>query len=142
MSTNYRAAGVFMVAALLSGCAGLVEAPLDCSTVPNPQTRTLKFKVKADGCVEHVQKDADCDCDADAVVVHRCDTVVWLVTGKEKSVKFDKGNGSPFSWTEKAGAPGAKIEGTVKSGASYKPYGYTVRTEEACPLDPMIIVER
>lgn len=140
MFTRHRLVCVLLISILSSACAIQKEALLDCSSVQDKQTHKLKFKVKGDECVEKVVKDDSCDCDAEALVVHRCDTVEWKVTGKKKSVAFDKNDGTPFDWSDQSS--NSKIEGVVRADAELKKvYGYTVRTDDGCPLDPMIIVQ-
>ena len=142
MWMRHRVVCVLLISGCLTACAttDTVESrdaveSLDCAK------HKLKFKVTNNGCVERVVKDTNCDCEAEAVIVHACDTVEWKVTGKKKSVSFDEGDGSPFTWFVKGDSQ--KIAGEVQPGtARDKPYNYTVRTGGlSCDHDPMIIVQ-
>jgi hypothetical protein len=146
MSKHHRLVGVLLVSFLAVGCTNVGDmkpAMLDCSLLQPQDKHTYKlmFKTKDGECVEKVVRQGGCNCDADALIVHACDTVEWQVTGnKKKSVAFDKGNrDSPFDWSDQGSK--SRIVGMVRADAAeYQIYGYTVRTEGGCALDPMIIV--
>ena len=119
---------------------GLVEAACPVSDKPHK----LKFKVQGDQCVIRVLKDVD-GSDAETINVCEGDTVIWSVTGPNKSIVFD-GADSPFEWQD-SGFKGNKIEGVVKAGAAKNgqstSYKYTVKVEgKACAHDPIIIVDK
>jgi hypothetical protein len=141
MTTVNRFVWLLLVTAFATGCvAPQSGGTLTCGQ--DPHTHKLKFKLKADGCVESVLKDDGTD--GSEVTVCRGDAVEWKVKlfTKQKSVAFDKGDGSPFDWSD-SGFKGGKITGNVTAGAEAKSYGYTVRTKGPagdCPLDPVIIV--
>ena len=141
MSTINRFVWLPLVAALATACGAPNSAgALTCGN--ESHTHRLKFKLKANGCVDSVLKDDGTS--GEEVTVCRGDAVEWKVKlfTKEKSVAFDKGDGSPFAWSD-SGFKGGKISGEVTSGAAAKSYGYSVRTkgpDGGCPLDPVIIV--
>jgi len=108
------------------------------------KTHRLKFKVKADECVEQVLWNDDTDADKpdkDAEVIHVCegDTVVWKVNGSKKSVMFK--TVSPLEWGG-SGFEGKKIEGTVQKGTAGQEYSYSVTVKgKSCVHDPRMIVD-
>lgn len=146
MSTIHRFVCLVLVATITAGCAAPTsDEPVPCDPPPK-QPHKLKFKLKdtgaEKGCVEQVLQDDGTD--GTEISVCRGDTVVWKVKlFKKNSVAFDKGDGSPFNWSD-SGYEGGKISATVKVGAAAKSYRYSVRTKGGpaggCPLDPMIIV--
>jgi len=103
-----------------------------------PKTHRLKFKVKADECVEMVKKEDDSD--AETITVCVSDEVVWQVAGPAKSVVFE--GDSPFDWAD-SGFKGSKIEGTVREGTEGQEFKYSVMVDGlSCVLDPRMIVEK
>jgi hypothetical protein len=120
---------------------------------PNPDPVELKFKVKADGCVEKVHKKDDTD--GTRVSVCEGGTVQWKVSGKPKLIAFvgePSTNpvpvGTPFEWAASGFEDdGSKIEGKVKAGAANictkdNPCKYAVYVKDkVCVLDPTIIVD-
>jgi hypothetical protein len=145
MSKHHRLAGVpisLLAAAACTHVGDVKPAPMACSALApaDKHQYTLMFQMRNDECVEKVIRRGGCD--AEVLVVHPCDTVEWLVTGKKKqSVAFDDGGRkSPFTWTEEGSH--SRIAGEVRADAPQKQIlKYTVRTEGGCPLDPMIIVQ-
>jgi hypothetical protein len=110
MSTIRRFVLLLLVATIATACAASKsDEPVTCD--PNhPHTHRLKFKLKADGCVDKVLKGDGTD--GEEISVCRGDTVEWQVRSlKKKSVAFDKGDGSPApgpTRTSKAGKSRAK----------------------------------
>lgn len=116
---------------------GLATASLAECQEPG-KTHRLKFKVKADECVETVRKEDDSD--AETITVCVSDKVVWQVTGPAKSVVFE--GDSPFDWAD-SGFRGSKIEGTVREGTEGQEFKYSVMVDGlSCVLDPRMIVEK
>lgn len=138
MNIRCRSLFAIMFAPLLVlGTSSLAMA--DCV---GGKSHKLKFKVKSDGCVEQVVKEAD-ESDADDTDACATDSVTWKVSGAKKSVVFE--GDSPFDWVD-SGNEGNKIEGIVKSGAAKggqrTEYKYTVKVEGlSCEYDPKIIVD-
>jgi hypothetical protein len=128
-----------MTFALLLALGTSSLALADC---PGGKTHELKFKVKSDGCVEKVQKNAN-DSDADDTHVCPTDSVIWKVSGPKKAVVFE--GDSPFDWVD-SGNEGNKIVGVVRSDAAKNgqrtEYKYSVKVEgQTCVYDPKIIVD-
>jgi hypothetical protein len=123
--------------------AAQLASGVAAAACPNPgKTVELKFKVKADECVEQVNKKDG----TNGTTINVCvgDTVQWKVSGKAKLIAFR--DRTPFAWAA-SGFEGNKIEGVVKPDTARtctaaEPCKYTVYVKDmACVLDPAIIVE-
>jgi hypothetical protein len=131
-------------AVVLTACAAdsTTRVPIKCDP-ENLKPHKLKFKTDNKDCVikvKLVHPDADNENDASIIQVCRGETVTWKATNKKKTIAFDKGTGTPLDWTRKDSDSAGIIMGTVPKDAPVGYYEYSVYTDGACQLDPMIIV--